>query len=140
VVWLAGEDGARVAHAVLAVAPGRPGELRLRLEGVASRAAAEALCGRSVLAGASHLRAPGDGEYYGHQLIGCRVEAEGGRELGRVTGIWSTGAPDVLIVTDGQGRERLIPAAAAFLREVDVAGRRITIEAIPGLLDPAGAG
>jgi 16S rRNA processing protein RimM len=49
--------------------------------------------------------------------------------------IWETGAPDVLVVIDAAHREHLIPAAREILREVDVAARRITIDAPPGLLD-----
>jgi len=36
---------------------------------------------------------------------------------------------------DAQRREHLIPAAREILREVDVAARRITIDAPAGLLD-----
>ena len=52
--------------------------------------------------------------------------------LGVVSGIWETGAPDVLVVVDEARREHLIPAASEILREVDVAARRIVIDAPPG--------
>jgi 16S rRNA processing protein RimM len=51
--------------------------------------------------------------------------------------IWETGAHDVLVVEGEDGRRVLLPAAREFLREVDVAGRRVVIDVIPGLLDPA---
>jgi 16S rRNA processing protein RimM len=41
----------------------------------------------------------------------------------------------VLVVVDEAERELLIPAVREILREVDVAGRRIAIDAPPGLLD-----
>jgi 16S rRNA processing protein RimM len=136
-VWLAREEGdpkAALAR-VRAVGSGRRGEARLALEGVDGREAAEALRGRLVQAGVDQLAPLAAGEYYHYELVGCTVADGDGRVLGVVQGIWETGAPDVLVV-DAGGRELLIPAAGEILREVDVAGRRITIEAPPGLLDP----
>ncbi len=117
------------------MARGRKGELRVALKGVATRAAAEAFRGALVMSDPAHLGALSEGEYYGYQLLGCRVEAEDGRVIGTVREIWETGAPDVLVVEASDGREHMIPAARELLREVDVAGRRIVIEVIPGLLD-----
>src|SRR5215470_759265 len=68
-------EGAR-CYEVRKVAPGRSGEVRVDLEGVAGRDAAEALRGCVVLAAASALPPLPAGEYYGHQLLGCRVEGE----------------------------------------------------------------
>lgn len=138
-VWLAREEGdpRAVEARVRAVGSGRRGEARLALEGVDGREAAEALRGRLVQAGVAELGPLEPGEYYQFELVGCRVEDGEGRVLGVVSGIWETGAPDVLVVVDDSQRELLIPAAREILREVDVAGRRITIDAPPGLLDPA---
>jgi 16S rRNA processing protein RimM len=136
-VWLAREEGdpKAVEARVRAVGSGRRGEARLALEGVEGRDAAEALRGHLVLASVEQLAALPEGEYYQYELIGCRVEHADGREVGVVAGIWETGAPAVLVVVDGAGREHLIPAASEIVREVDVAGRRIVIEAPPGLLE-----
>ena len=121
---------------VRTVGTGRRGEARLALDGVDSRDAAEALRGRWVLIDVERLDPLGDGEYYQYQLVGCRVEDGDGRALGVVTGIWETGAPDVLVVDGADGdRELLIPAAREILREVDVAARRIVVDAPPGLFD-----
>lgn len=130
-------DPAAVAFEVAGAAPGRAGEVRMALVGVEKRDAAEQLRGRLVMADPGQLEALPDGEYYGYQLVGCRVEGEDGRAIGTVREIWSTGAPDVLVVESEDGGRHLIPAAADLLREVDVAGRRIVIEVIPGLLDTA---
>ena len=76
-----------------------------------------------------------EGEYYEYQLVGCRVEGEDGQAIGTVREVWSTGASDVLVVESEEGEQRLIPTGGDFLREVDLEGRRIVIEVIPGLLD-----
>src|SRR5262245_12835384 len=135
-IWLAREEGdpKAVEARVRAVGSGRRGEARLALEGVGSREAAEALRGRLVQARVEELGPLQAGEYYHYELVGCRVEDVEGRLLGVVQGIWETGAPDVLVVVDADRSELLIPAAGEILRKVDVAARRITVDAPPGLL------
>jgi 16S rRNA processing protein RimM len=121
-------------YRVARVAPGRiAGELRVALEGVDERAEADALRGARVWIAAAQLAPLPPGEWWGHELVGCRVEGEDGAPVGVITGIWETGAPDVLVVAADDGREHLVPAA--LLRDVDVAERRAVIEVLPGLLE-----
>jgi 16S rRNA processing protein RimM len=137
-LWL-GSDPDGVAGRpvqVSGVRTGRPGELLLRLEGVADRDAAEALRGGYLTAEARALPTLPEGEHYWFELVGCRVEDTHGEPLGTVTEIWETGAHDVLVIEGTDGRRRLVPTADDLLKEVDSDGRRIVIEVIPGLLDP----
>jgi 16S rRNA processing protein RimM len=126
-------DGEAEAFDVGAVAPGRPGELRMELVGLRGRDAALALKGRLVLVAPGELATLPAGEYYGYQLLGCRVEDEAGRALGVVREIWETGPSDVLVVEEGE-RRHLVPAA--FLRCLDPAARLIVVEIPPGLIGP----
>jgi len=64
------------------------------------------------------------------------VEAPSGNVVGRVRELWDTPAYDMLVVVGADGREHLIPATPAFLRQLDVAAKRIVIEDLPGLIDP----
>lgn len=121
------------AFEVVAAAPGRSGELRVDLEGVRSREAAEAWKGFLVLAARSELPALPEGECWGYEIIGCTVEGEDGRVLGRVSEIWETGASDLLVVEGAQGARHLIPVA--FVRQRDAERRRLVVELLPGLLD-----
>jgi len=123
---------------VRSASAGRPREVRLGLEGVDDRDAAQALRGALVLGEAARLPALEPGEHYWFELIGCEVETTGGAALGRVREIWETGAHDVLVVEDPAGGEHLIPAVDAFVKEIDRVARRIRIEPVPGLL--AGGG
>lgn len=132
----ADDPAAARAYRVADSGPGRSGEVRLRLVGVDDRESAEALGGLHVLGRSAQLPALGAGEYYWFEWIGCRVEDADGAPLGTVSEIWETGAHDVLVVDDADGRRLLLPAADEFLKEVDIEGRRIAIEVIPGLLDP----
>lgn len=115
---------------------GRPGEVRIRFEGVDDRNAAEALRGQLVLADREALPPLPSGEYYWHELVGCRVESEAGLAVGTVHEIWETGAHDVLVVLDERGQRRLVPTAEALMKSVDLAARRIVVADLPGLLDP----
>jgi len=122
---------------VTQIVAGRREEVRMTLAGVSSRESAERLRGKLVIADASQLAALPEGEYYSYEWIGCRVEGADGLPIGTVREVWATGAVDVLVVEDENGAQQLIPAVESQLREVDVAGRRIVIEILPGLLDSA---
>jgi 16S rRNA processing protein RimM len=131
------EDPVAPACEVIRSLPGRRGEVRMALAGVRRREEAEALQGRYVLVDAALLDELPPGEYYRYQLIGCEVLSHQGQRIGTVREVWETGAHDVLVVDDEQGRQHLLPAAEDLLREVNVEQGRIVIEVIPGLLDPA---
>ncbi len=107
------------------------------LEGVADRSSAEALRGAQVLLEETELRPLERGEYFQHDLVGCEVETGEGQRLGRVEEVIETGANDVLAV-GGKGGTVMIPLVAAVVKEVDLEGRRIRIDPLPGLLEPEG--
>lgn len=115
----------------------RAGEARLALGGVTTREAAEALRGKLVLGVAGSLPVLPEGEHYWYELVGCAVETETGRPVGRIREIWETGAHDVLVVEGADGATCLVPTARELLREIDVEGRRVVVEERPGLFDPA---
>jgi len=136
-IWLAAtrDDPAPRSYRILRTGDGRKGEVRLALEGVASRSAAEALRGSLVLGDAEALLPLEDDAYYWHELIGYRVETEAGEAIGEVRELWETGSHDVLVVRTDDERQVLIPTAREIMLEVDRAGRRIVVDAIPGLLE-----
>lgn len=117
--------------------PGRPGEVRIKLEGIEDRDAAEALRGCLVSGDSDLLEPLPEGEHYWYELVGCRVETGDGRTVGVVREIWETGAHDVLVVERDAGGSCLVPTAREILTEVDVAGRRLVVADLEGLLDPA---
>jgi len=123
--------------AVTEVVAGRRKEVRMTLSGVEDRESAEQLRGKLVVADALQLEALPEGEYYSYELVGCRVEDHEGVSIGTVREVWETGAVDVLVIEDASGTQQLIPAAASQLQEIDLDARRIVIEILPGLLDPA---
>ncbi len=106
----------------------------LQLEGVASRDAAEALQGSTVWLKKDDFPQLDADEYYWHQLEGRKVVTESGRELGKVSKLFSTPAHDIMIVT-GAGHEYLIPVKGNIIRNIDEQGGKIVISPPDGLLD-----
>jgi 16S rRNA processing protein RimM len=104
-------------------------------EGVETRNDAEELRGIELRIPEDALKPLGEGAYYVHDLLGCRVALVNGEPVGEVTRVdLAVGLP-MLVVTGVDGDEVLVPLAAAFCREVDVAGRRIVIDPPPGLVE-----
>jgi len=126
-------DGAR--YRVVGVRP-HGSHLLVRFEGVEDRNAADALRGRELLVPESWLPTLPEGEWWPHQIEGCRVVTEAGRELGTVTEVVANPANDLWVAVDDTGRETLVPALEGVLRTVDVRGRRIVVRDVPGLTVP----
>lgn len=134
-VLASGEEEERSEEFEVAGArPGRSGECRLRLAGLADRDTAESWRGARLLARAGDLIALSPGEFYAFELVGCEVHRRDGGRVGRVREIWETGASDLLVIEDADGRDQLVPAVEPLLSQVDLAARRIVIDAPPGLL------
>jgi 16S rRNA processing protein RimM len=105
-----------------------------QFEGIDSISAAEPWQGAELLVPPEQRVAPEPGEYLHSDLIGCVVE-ENGRTLGTIEAIEEFGGPALLRLRKPGGGELLIPFANAFLREVDVAAKRIVVELPEGLTE-----
>ena len=107
----------------------------VRLQGVESREAAEALRGselRVQRGAAPELEA---GEWWAHELEGCTV-LDGGRRLGTVVRLIELPSCEALEVRpDAGGEPLLVPMVRDAVRAVDPAARRIDVDL--GFLDPA---
>ena len=103
------------------------------LAGVASINDAEMFRGCELRVPDEALPKLGEGQYWYHELIGCDVVTASGREVGKVVRI-DEGATDLLVV-QGDSGEVLVPMIDRICRRFDVAGRRIEIEPIAGLLE-----
>lgn len=105
-----------------------------QLMGVVDRNAAEALKGASVQVRRSHFPPLADGEFYWVDLIGLAVENLQGESLGVVGDLMDNGAHPILRViaplapgADKQ-KEWLIPFVDQFVKTVDQAANRITVD------------
>jgi 16S rRNA processing protein RimM len=110
------------------------GNHRVILEGVDDAITAEAMRGSVVMVAVADLPPLKEGEFYYFQLAGAEVMLTDGRRLGIIEEIMSTGAHDVWVVRDGE-REVLVPVISDVVKAMDLDARRVTIEAVPGLLE-----
>ncbi|MBN1230951.1 MAG: 16S rRNA processing protein RimM [Anaerolineales bacterium] len=74
-----------------------------------------------------------DGEYYHHQLLGMSVHSQEGEVLGVVSEILETGANDVFLVLDPEGKEILVPNIDHVVLKVDVNKKIIEINRLKGI-------
>ncbi|HUZ84325.1 MAG TPA: ribosome maturation factor RimM [Gaiellales bacterium] len=136
-VYLDGHGGAVTLVAGMSVRVGeRPAVLvsrrgmtsrpLLRIDLAGNRDQAEALRGLELWIPAAELPEPEPGEYFHVDLIGCRVVA-GDRTLGEVRDVLGYPANDVLVVA-AEGGDLLLPFVDTVVLEVDVPGRRITVD------------
>jgi 16S rRNA processing protein RimM len=98
---------------------------------VDDRTAAEALRGARIFISRSSFPTASPDEYYWVDLIGLQVLNRQGEFLGTVRELLSTGPQTVLVMdyeVDGKPQERMIPFVAAYVDDVDLAGRRIRVD------------
>ena len=127
-------EGETTEFRVASVSMAGRGAARLQLKGVDRIDSAEALKGAIVMAAESDLPPPAANEFYYREAVGCEVVLIDGTSIGTIAEVFATGANDVFVVR-GDGKEVLVPVIADIVKSIDVAGRRVTIEAVPGLLD-----
>ena len=111
---------------------GRP---LVAFEGVDDATAAEALVGATLGVDRAHVVLARD-EYLDDDLVGCTLVDLAGNALGAVAAVEHYPAQDVLLVGP---RRAMVPLVRAFVRNVDVGARRITVDLPVGLLDDAQA-
>ena len=99
---------------------------------VDDRSAAEMLCGARIFVSRASFPTAAEDEYYWVDLIGLDVVNREGVALGRVRELLSTGPQTVLVLeypVDGTSTaERMIPFVSAYVDQVDLLGRRITVD------------
>ncbi len=112
--------------------------LLIRFEGLDTPEAAARYRNQYVYVRAADRPPLPKGQYYHHELLGCRVVDEREGDLGVLTEILETGANDVYVVRRPDGREVLLPAIASVMLEVQVEARVVRVHLPAGLLDETG--
>jgi 16S rRNA processing protein RimM len=100
--------------------------MRVELEGVGDRDAAERLRDREILIERDLMPAAGPGEYYREDLQGFTVRNLEGVVLGVLQHFLEAPA-GALMVVSGE-KERWLPASAPFLKRVDLERREIEMD------------
>lgn len=129
---LATEDGRAFA---LTVTGSAQGVVIARIKGVADRNGAEALKGTKLFVDRVALPEAGEGTYYHADLVGMAAVLATGEALGPITAVYNFGAGDMVEVKLADGRTELVPFTDAAIAGVDVAGGKVTMNALAGLFE-----
>jgi 16S rRNA processing protein RimM len=109
----------------------------VRLEGVEGRTGAEQLRGMDLAVDSERAPALEEGEWWAHELEGCRVLA-GGRTLGTVARMLELPSCEALELEPASGQEAIVvPLVRDAILGVDVAARMIEVN--PDFLGLGGA-
>ena len=104
-------------------------------EGVDDAMAAQVLVGAALAIDRADVVLE-DGEYFDDDLVGCALVDTAGNVLAEVLAVEHYPAQDVLQVALPRGAgHAMVPMVRAFVKGIDVAARRISVELPRGLLD-----
>ena len=105
------------------------GMLVVKFKGVNDRNAAEALNGTKLYIDRDKLPDVEDeDDFYIEDLLGLDVVTTSGEAYGRVANVDNYGAGDLIDIKPDNGSSVLIPFTKEAVPEVDLAGRKITID------------
>lgn len=76
-----------------------------------------------------------EGEYYIADIIDAKVYLEDGSEYGVLKDVYQTGANDVYLIINNQGKEVLLPSIPDCIIERNVEDKKIVIRLMKGLAD-----
>ncbi len=131
-LWIGPEDGKGEWFRVDGVRKTGSGAT-IKLEGVNDRNQAESLQGSVLKVKSIQCKTLPKDSYYVHDLIGLEVQTPDHRRIGTVTDVMAMPSQDILVI-DSQGKEVLIPAVKAFIKDVDLRARMVTLDPIEGML------
>jgi 16S rRNA processing protein RimM len=106
----------------------------LKLSNVESRSVAEQLANQLVMVPSSKRVQPPEGTFFVDDVLGLEVVTEEGKRVGVVRDVLRLPSSDLWQVDTGV-RVVSIPAVKEFIRVVDIAGQRVVIHEVEGLLD-----
>jgi len=112
------------------------GRLLIAFDGIDDRSGAEALRSETLVVPRSMLPPLPEGEYWPHDLQGCAVVTESGRDLGRIVDVVANPAHDLWLAVDEAGTETMLPAIREVVVSVDVPGGHVVVRDVPGLTAP----
>ncbi|KGQ34429.1 16S rRNA-processing protein RimM [Gallibacterium genomosp. 2] len=108
-------------------------DLIVKIKGVDDREQAQALANIEIGVDLNQLPELDEGEFYWHDLIGCRVINLQGYDMGVVSELIETGSNDVLVVQANSKdafakQERLIPYIDTVVKRVDLSTKVIEVD------------
>jgi 16S rRNA processing protein RimM len=106
----------------------------LKFQGIDDRTAAERYIGHYLFVAEANVVKPPKGSFFVHDLIGCRVLSEDGKQLGCIEDVMKMPSQDIWTIRQG-GQVKLIPAVKDFILKVDIENHTVVVRTIEGLLE-----
>jgi 16S rRNA processing protein RimM len=117
------------AFAFESLRPLKDDMLVVRIAGILTREAAEALKNVEIFARRDQLPPPNEDEFYYDDLVGLEAVDAAGAPLGRVISLMNHGAGDVLEIAPADGGETLLlPFTKSVAPRIDFDAGRIVVE------------
>ena len=107
----------------------------LKVVGITDATTAESLRDSDICIPADQLAQLPPDFYYQHDILGLIVQKLDGRIVGTIVDIMPTGGNDVYVIKSPDGKQFLIPAVKAIVKQVDLIRHVMYIDPIAGLLD-----
>ena len=107
----------------------------LKFEGIDSLNDVEVYKGAQLYVDRKHAVKLEKDEYFIADLIDLTVVDEEENEIGILVDVMKTGANDVYIVKNEEGKELLFPAIKECILNVDCKKKKVTVHVMDGLLD-----
>ena len=122
-------------HKPMALVSTRPHAkgMLVKLKGIETPEEAGKFRNQWVYARAADVPGLPEGKIYQHELFGFAVVDELGASLGELVEIIETGANDVYVVRDADGREILLPAIPSVILDIDPVQRLMRVHLLEGL-------
>ena len=128
-------SGSTSSHEVVA-ARWHQCRLLVPVSGIDNRTAADELRNSDIVVtedDLSELVNVADDEYHISVLLTLTAYTTDGDELGKVTDLLTQTAQDLLVITDPQGKEHMVPFVKALVPEVDIDHKRLVCDLPEGL-------
>ena len=107
----------------------------LKFKGIDNINDIEKYKGKDLLVHREDAVALEENENYVADLIDLKVVTDDGKVLGYLTEVMETGANDVYVIENKEGKEYLFPAIKECVLNVDVKAGKVVVHVMPGLME-----
>lgn len=106
----------------------------LKLKGIDNMNEAEKLKGLYLKIDRKNAKKLPKDTYFIADLLGLEVYSDENEYLGKVDDIFPTGANDVYVVKDENGKQLLLPGTSEVIKEIDLEKEKIIVHLLKGLV------
>ena len=106
----------------------------LKLKGIDNMNEAEKLKGLYLKIDRKNAKKLPNDTYFIADLLGLEVYSDENEYLGKVDDIFPTGANDVYVVKDENGKQLLLPGISEVIKEIDLEKEKIIVHLLKGLV------